>query len=320
MQKLKVKGHPDLIVGLDTADDAGVYRISQDTALIQTLDFLTPIADDPYTFGQIAAANSLSDVYAMGGRPITAMNIVCFPVKEMDESVLRETLEGGIDKINESGATLVGGHSVEDAEFKYGLSVTGTVHPDRVVTNSGARSGDRLILTKPLGTGIISTALKAKLADEETVREMTQFMGTLNRGACEVMTAHDVGGCTDITGFGLAGHLMEMAQGAKKRLTIEIGRIPLQKKAKDYALMGMVPAGAFKNRDFFKSGLTIQAGVERVDMDLILDPQTSGGLVFSVSPKDAAVCVDKLLEKGVPASVIGEVQGDHTCGELVIAP
>ena len=312
------KGHPDLLVGMETSDDAGVFRITQDIALIQTLDFLTPVTDDPYEFGQIAAANSLSDVYAMGGTPLTAMNIVCFPSEEFAEEVLQQTLQGGLDKIHESGATLVGGHSVDDPEFKYGLSVTGVVHPDQVLTNHGIRIGDRIILTKPVGTGIVATALKGKLADAGTTRKMVKIMSTLNREAAEVMAGFDVGGCTDVTGFGLAGHLLEMAQGGKKDIALFTAEVPIIDNAADWAAMGLVPAGAFRNRRYCETGMVIPGQMDKIVLDLMFDPQTSGGLLISVKKKDAQRCLLAMQDRGIPAALVGEVTGDHSCGRLTL--
>ncbi|GAG34760.1 unnamed protein product, partial [marine sediment metagenome] len=205
----------NVIRGMESLDDAGVYKLSDDLAIIQTIDFFTPVVDDPYDFGQIAAANALSDVYAMGGKPLTAMNVVCFPTKQMDISILKDILRGGMDKMSEAGVTLLGGHSIDDAELKYGLSVTGTVHPKRLVTNSGAKVGDRLILTKPLGTGIINTALKAGEVNEETVAKVTKCMASLNKKASELMQEVEVHACTDITGFGFLGHTCQLARSSQ---------------------------------------------------------------------------------------------------------
>lgn len=316
MKGLEIKSHPNLIVGLGSPDDAGVYKLNAQTALIQTLDFLTPITDDPYEFGQIAAANSLSDVYAMGGEPITVMNIVCFPSCDLDEEILARTLKGGLDKINESGAVLVGGHSVDDPEFKYGLSVTGIVHPDNVLTNSGAAAEDAVILTKPVGTGIISTAIKAKLATKENIKESVAVMSMLNRAAAQVMSQFKVNACTDVTGFGLAGHLLEMAKGSKKEITIHVQNVPLLKNALDFANMGMVPAGAHKNRKFFKSLTHIDPSIDRALIDLMFDPQTSGGLLITLAKKDADACVEKMKTNGVNACIIGEINRDSKTGFL----
>lgn len=311
---MKVKGHPDLLVGLDTPDDAGVIKITDDIALIQTLDFLTPITDSPFDFGRIAAANSLSDVYAMGGVPLTAMNIVCFSTDELPEEVLKETLAGGLEKIHEAGAVLVGGHSVDDREFKYGLSVTGKVHPNRVVTNFGARVGDVLILTKPLGTGILATAIKGKFADDQAVKILVDMAATLNRKAAEIMGLFHASACTDVTGFGLVGHVLEMATGGNKAILIQSSAVPLIEKAKEYAAMGMIPAGAYKNRQYCEHKLQIDKTVNSITVDLLFDPQTSGGLVIALSASEARFCLDQMKNEGVPCEIIGEVTGDHPKG------
>ncbi len=318
MGGLKIKSHPNLLVGLDSPDDAGVYKLDSQTALIQTLDFLTPITDSPYEFGQIAAANSLSDVYAMGGKPITVMNIVCFPSNDLDEDILSQTLEGGLDKIHESGAVLVGGHSVDDQEFKYGLSVTGIVHPDKVLVNAAARTGDAVILTKPVGTGIMSTAIKAKLATKENIKESVAVMSMLNKAAAEVMTQFSVNACTDVTGFGLAGHLLEMAKGSKKSITLYSKKVPVLKNVLDFANMGLIPAGAHKNRRFFEELTRIDTSVDRVSVDLMFDPQTSGGLLISLNEKDAKKCVEKMKINGLNAWIIGEITHEADKGFLNI--
>lgn len=303
-------------MGLDSPDDAGVYLLNDHTALIQTLDFLTPVTDDPYEFGQIAAANSLSDVYAMGGTPLTVMNIVCFPSCDLPEEVLALTLKGGQDKINESGAVLVGGHSVEDDEFKYGLSVTGTVHPDAVLTNAGARPGDVVILTKPVGTGVMSTAIKGGLASEDNIRQAVDTMSMLNKKAAQAIEPFEVSACTDVTGFGLAGHLMEMAKGAKIEITLDTKAVGLLENVREFASMGMVPAGAHKNRQFFEERTRIDPGIDRALVDLMFDPQTSGGLLICMDKQDAQNCLETMENKGVPATLIGEVTGDSPTGFL----
>ncbi len=318
MGSLEIKSHPDLIVGLDSPDDAGVYKLNNDTALIQTLDFLTPVTDSPYEFGQIAAANSLSDVYAMGGQPLTVMNIVCFPSCDMEEEILKQTLAGGIDKINESGATLVGGHSVDDPEFKYGLSVTGIVNPDRVLTNCGASENDAVILTKPVGTGIMSTAIKAGLASEEDIRGSVAVMSMLNKYAAQVMTGFKISACTDVTGFGLAGHLLEMAKGSGKQITLDTAMVPVLDHVLEFAAMGMVPAGAHKNRKFFEGLTSIDQKVDRALVDLMFDPQTSGGLVICIDAKEAQDCVDAMKNAGIEAVIIGEISGKTSSGFLKI--
>ena len=289
-------------------DDAGVYKISEDLALIQTLDFFTPIVDDPYAFGRIAAANSLSDVYAMGGIPKTAMNIVCFPSQQMDISVLKEILRGGLDKMLEAEVALVGGHSVEDKELKYGLSVTGFIHPKKVLTKRNIKPGSSLILTKPLGTGIINTAIKAGLASEELSRKVIDIMAQLNRYASEVMAEFPVNACTDITGFGLAGHLAEMVSGSGYGMRIDSQSIPVFPEALEFATMGLIPAGAYKNRKFRESMITVSSEVSLALADILFDPQTSGGLAISVDKSHAERLLNKLHANGIEwAAIIGEI-------------
>lgn len=301
----------NVLVGLKRADDAGVYRVNDDLALIQTVDFFTPIVDDPYWFGQIAAANALSDVYAMGGVPKTAMNLVCFPVREMDLSVLREIILGGMQKLKEAQVVLIGGHSVEDKELKYGLSVTGYIHPDRVRTKQGIREGDCLVLTKPLGTGIINTAIKGGLASPEATEEVTSLMATLNRGAAECMEAFPVHGCTDITGFGLLGHLAEMITGTGLGMNLDSSHIPLVSQALDFARMGLVPAGAHRNRQYRADMVTFAPEVSLEMQDVLFDPQTSGGLLIALSPDHAPDLVQRMKDRAVPAAeVIGRVVSD----------
>ncbi len=298
----------NVIVGLERADDAGVYRISDDLALIQTVDFFTPVVDDPYWFGQIAAANALSDVYAMGGQPKTAMNLVAFPAKQMDLSVLRQIIQGGVDKLTEAGVVLIGGHSIEDKELKYGLSVTGLAHPARVLTKKNLRSGDRLVLTKPLGTGIVNTAIKAGLAPADLVQNVTRLMAALNRDAAEVMARFDPHACTDVTGFGLLGHLAEMVSGAGRGVRLFSGRVPIIGQALDFASMGLIPAGAYRNREFRQAMIVIEKSVPRSRLDILFDPQTSGGLLISVARNLADALVEALRDAGIGgATQIGEV-------------
>jgi selenide,water dikinase len=302
-------------VGTETCDDAGVYRLNDTTALIQTLDFFTPIVDDPYDFGRIAAANSLSDVYAMGGRPLLCMNILACPVKTMDPSVFRQVVEGGLAKIREAGALLVGGHSIEDQELKYGLSVTGLVHPDRVLLNGGARAGDVLLLTKPLGTGILSTAIKGGLTGAETQRQLVELMATLNRMPMEILNENEgmrggVHGCTDITGFGLFGHLHEMAEASGVSIHLDKRKLPILPEVRDFADMGIIPEGAYRNRSYYiewvRSGLPEMDSLEMIGYD----PQTSGGLLLAME-RDAAeqLCV-MLGQRGYAPKcrIIGEVR------------
>ena len=326
LSTLKVKSDPRLLVGIGTSDDAGVYQLSDDTALIQTLDFFTPVVDSPFDFGLIAAANALSDVYAMGGRPITAMNIVCFPSENLPASVLQETLAGGLEKIHESGTILVGGHSVEDAEFKYGLSLTGLVHPDRILTNANCQKNDRLILTKPIGTGILATAIKGKLANQKTIQNLVTMASTLNKYAAEIISQFEPNAATDITGFGLAGHIYEMASAAKMQITLYSEKVPLMDEVLEFARMGMFPAGAYDNKKFFETGVTIHSAVDAIIADLMFDPQTSGGLVVSLSDTKAKDCLKALHDQGIEAQIIGEVAGVvsgetinmPSCGQVII--
>ncbi len=298
------------MVGLEKADDAGVYKLTDDLAIVQTIDFFTPIVDDPYTFGQIAVANALSDVYAMGGRPLTAMNIVCFPSKTLDILVLREILRGGLDKMHEAGVVLVGGHSVDDPELKYGLSVTGSVHPKRVLTKGGAKPGDKLVLTKPIGTGIISTAVKGGLAGEPAIKAVARSMAALNKTASEVMLQIGVNACTDITGFGLLGHACEMILDSKIGLRIHSAAVPLFPETLQLANMGMIPAGTYRNKEFRSNMVQMAAGVSDIMLDVLFDPQTSGGLFMSVGADKTNALLARLKEAGAAhAAVIGEVVG-----------
>jgi len=295
-------------MGMERSEDAGVYKLRDDLAIIQTVDFFTPIVDDPYTFGQIATVNALSDVYAKGGRPLTAMNIVCFPVKTMDISILREILTGGLDKMREASVVLVGGHSVEDNELKYGLSVTGVIHPDRVIMNQGAKVGDKVILTKQLGTGIISTALKGGEASEQAVAKSVSSMATLNKKASELMLTVDVHACTDITGFGLLGHACEMIEGTDVGMIIRSDAVPYFPEAKEYAEMGMVPGGTARNRDFRIKMVDIDKNVSKVMVDILFDPQTSGGLLMAIPSDDAEPLLKRMHREGIKAAaIIGEV-------------
>ena len=310
VRSLPFQVHPDLLVGLEAPDDAGVYRLTPEIALIQTVDFFTPIVNDPYRFGAIAAANALSDVYAMGGRPLTALNIACFPLRTTSSEDLKAILRGGLDKLHEAGALLVGGHSVEDPELKYGLAVTGIVHPDRILTKAGARPGDKLVLTKPLGTGIIATALKGRLASPAAEEAMIRVMGELNRAAAEALQGLAVHAVTDITGFGLLGHALEMAIASKVELTIYAGRVPVLSWAREYAALGLVPAGSHANRRFCEKHLFLDPRLTLADADILADAQTSGGLFIAVAAADAEVLLSRLQERGVrDAAMVGEVTG-----------
>ncbi len=309
---------PNLLIGLERGDDAGVYKLNDDLAIIQTIDFITPIVDDPYTFGQIAAANALSDVYAMGGKPLTAMNVVCFPIQSQDISVLGEILRGGWEKLREAGVALVGGHSIEDPELKYGLSVTGVVHPAKMVTKEGAKTGDKLILTKPLGTGIVSTAIKGGVAGEEAVARIAVSMTTLNKRASELMQEAGVHACTDITGYGLLGHACGMIEDGPIGMEIHVTAIPFFPEAKGFARMGLVPGGTQRNREF-RLNMIEQAYEIGDDMwNILFDPQTSGGLLISVPAREAEALLQNLHRNSIKdAAIIGEVVGEPK-GRIII--
>ena len=313
---------PNVLVGFATADDAGVYLIAPDQALVQTVDFFTPIVDDPYTFGQIAATNSLSDVYAMGGRPVTALAMVCFPEKG-DFDVLERILAGGLSKMMEAGCTVVGGHSIRDPEIKFGYSVTGLIHPDRVLTNSGARPGDKLIFTKSIGTGVISTAIKKGRAKESWIEAATRSMTTLNRKPADVISELrsperagasvptqpiKVHGMTDVTGFGLIGHAREMALGSNVSLRFFASEIPLLDGAVECVREGFVPGGLKANREFAECMVSYDDAVPEEIRTLLYDPQTAGGLLISVAGEDAETLLNALNNAGVDASLIGEVK------------
>lgn len=298
---------PNVIRGMESLDDAGVYKLTDELAIIQTIDYFTPIVDDPYMFGQVAVANALSDVYAMGGKPLTAMNVVCFPTKSLDISVLKDILRGGADKMGEAKVTLVGGHSIDDAELKYGLSVTGTVHTRRMVTNSGAKAGDKLILTKPLGIGIISTAVKAGVVDEKTVAKLAKCMATLNDKASELMQEVGVHACTDVTGFGFLGHTVQLAQNSQVGINIDIASIPFFPEAGEFAKQGLCPGGLNRNREFYSPCVKIASEVPTHMQDVLFDPQTSGGLLISLAPRKAEPLLGRLREAGVKeAAIVGE--------------
>lgn len=288
---IKVHTDPNLLVGFDKSDDASVYKISDELALVQTVDFFPPIADDPYTFGAIAATNALSDVYAMGGEPKLALNIMAIPA-DMPKEAVHEMLRGGYDKAYEAGAIITGGHSILDPEPKYGLAVTGFVHPDRVLTNSGAKPGDVLFLTKPLGIGILTSAAKAEIASPESIALAQKLMTTLNRGARDVMVKYRVHACTDVTGFGLLGHCTEMAQGSEVEIHLSVGAMDLIPESLEFARMGVLPEGMYRNRAFAEPHVD-GSEVELAVQDMLYDPQTSGGLLIAVDPRDA----DKMFEE-----------------------
>ena len=312
MQSIPAMKDPNLIVGMEKPDDAGVYRISDDLALILTLDFFTPIVDDAYDFGQIAVANALSDVYAMGGRPLLAMNIICFPSTGMDISILQEILRGGFDKMQESGVLLVGGHSVDDNEIKYGLSVTGTVHPNKVLKNIGGRPGDVVILTKPLGTGIISTAIKAGMVDKNVEKKVIKSMKSLNKKPAELMDGLPVHACTDVTGFGLLGHACEMIEGLDVGMRIFAARIPVFAKALEYARMGLIPGGTYRNQEYRASMVDIEHGIDEELVKVLFDPQTSGGLLIVLPDAEAGRLLSLLHAEGIrDAALVGEITPAH---------
>lgn len=320
--KLPRQTDPNVLVGFDKADDAGVYRLGPSLALVQTVDFFTPIVDDPYTFGEIAAANSLSDIYAMGGKPLSALSIVCFPGKG-DLETLEQILQGGLSKMQEAGCAVIGGHSVADDEIKFGYAVTGTIDPRRVLANATARAGDALILTKRLGTGVISTGLKKGAASQESIAAAAESMKTLNRRACEIMnqvsfgSGQPAGGAvhsvTDITGFGLLGHAREMALGSEVTLEIDHARVQPLPGALDCIRQGFIPGGLNNNREFASCSVQISPGVSPAVEALLYDPQTSGGLLISVSSSAAAELEAALRAAPMPASIIGRVlkRGEH---------
>ncbi len=297
----------DLLVGPKTFDDAGVYKVNDHLALVQTLDFFTPIVDDPYDYGQIAAANALSDVYAMGGVPLTAMNILTFPTGEVDQTTIAEILRGGADKVHEAGAVIVGGHTLQDAEIKYGLSVTGSVHPDRIIKNSGVRPGDAIVLTKPLGGGLVIAALKAGEAEAEEVAQMVEMMKTLNSAASEAMVELGVNACTDITGFGFLGHAYEMAVSSKATLSFSARRIPFIQGSLRHAEMGLMPGASVLNKEYLSDNVRVEGDVSEDLLEVLFDSQTSGGLLIALPADKADMLLNKLEEKGVrDAVVVGE--------------
>jgi len=307
LKDLPQSTHPDLLIGFNKADDAGVYRLDERTALVQTVDFFPPIVDDPYSFGQIAAANALSDVFAMGGRPLTALNIVGFPLGTMPPHVLTDMLRGGSDKVEEAGAVVVGGHSIKDKELKYGLAITGVVDPNRIVTNAGARPGDQLFLTKALGTGIITTAIKRNAVSVELTQLVVAQMAALNRTAAELMLQHDVHAATDVTGFGLLGHALEMAQASGVSLRLFANILPILPEALWLAGEGFNPGGADDNRSYLQDKIRIDNRVEKNLQQVLFDPQTSGGLLIAIPPARAEEFSKALQAGGLWDKVIGEV-------------
>ena len=313
---IRVHSDPNLLVGFDKSDDASVYKVSDELALVQTVDFFPPIADDPYVFGQIAATNALSDVYAMGGEPKLCLNIMAVP-ESMPKQTVHEILRGGYDKVYEAGALITGGHSILDPEPKYGLAVTGFVHPDRMLTNSGAKPGDVLLFTKPIGIGILTTAAKADMLTPELEKRMTDLMMTLNKAARDAMVKYRVHACTDVTGFGMLGHLSEMATGSDVEITLHVDEVDLISEAYEFAQMGLLPAGMYRNRSFAEK--YVDAGqTELAKQDMLYDPQTSGGLLIAVDPADADALFAELKDSVPSAQRIGTVSEYHGGARILL--
>ncbi|MDQ0903874.1 selenide, water dikinase SelD [Paenibacillus sp. V4I7] len=309
--------NPNLLVGIDTSDDAGVYKLSEELALVQTVDFFTPIVDDPYSFGQVAAANAISDIYAMGGKPLTALNIVAFPIKTLPKQVLADILRGAGDKMQEAGITLVGGHSIDDNEPKFGLAVTGLVHPGKIRTNAGAKPGDKLILTKPIGVGILTTSIKKDRLNEEEIQRVTQVMATLNKVAAETMEPYNVHACTDVTGFGLMGHSLEMAKGSGVGIRITAEDVPVLPRVRELAEEGFVPGGTKNNFAHVQESITFAESLDQISQWILCDAVTSGGLLISVDGEQADELLSKLKDAGVEASLIGDITTEHP-GRIVV--
>lgn len=306
LEGFRTHSDPRLLVGYDRSDDASVYYLDENTALVQTTDFFPPIVDDPFLYGQIAAANAISDVYAMGGEPKLALNILCLP-ESMTQDTVQELLRGGYDKAYEAGAIITGGHTIHGAEPIYGLAVSGFVHPQRILTNSGARPGDVLLLTKPLGVGVLTTAAKADLVPDEVMQRIYRQMATLNKAARDIMVKYRVHSCTDVTGFALLGHSFEMAQGSSCTVHIRTADVPYHPEAWELADMGFLPAGAYRNREYAEGGVTVRGGISRTMQDLLYDPQTSGGLLMAVAAADAGACLRELRDTIPTAAAVGYV-------------
>ena len=306
LEGFQTHSDPRLIVGYDKSDDASVYVLNDETALIQTTDFFPPIVDDPYLYGRIAATNALSDVYAMGGQPKLALNILC-AADGMAESTIREILRGGYDAAYEAGVIITGGHTIKGAEPIYGLAVSGFVHPKNVLTNSNARPGDALIMTKPLGVGILTTGAKADMVEKSVMDRIYQQMAMLNKTARDIMVKYDVHSCTDVTGFGLLGHAYEMAQGSNCTIHIQTQKVPYHNEAMELASMGLVPAGAYRNREYAGQGVKVCGEIPLAMQDILYDPQTSGGLLFALPEKNAADCLREMQEVIPQSAIIGYV-------------
>ncbi len=309
---------PNLLVGFDTSDDAAVYQISPEICLIHTLDFFPPLVDDPYEFGQIAAANALSDIYAMGGKPVSALNIVCLP-SDLDLPSAKAILAGGNDKVLEAGINISGGHSLADKEPKYGLSITGIVHPEELILNRGAKAGDCLVLTKPIGSGVLSTVDKAGLLGAEGHKTLVATMSLLNKRACEISKKYHISAGTDVTGFGLIGHALEIAEASDKTLVIKAEDVPLLPEALEWAEEGFLPGGAYRNRKYVAERCLVENNVARGREDLFYDPQTSGGLLLCVAAEKAADFLQELTAAGLTAAIIGSVEEFSDCRIRVIS-
>jgi selenide, water dikinase len=317
LKNLPAESNPNLLVGFETSDDAGIYRINERQALVQTVDFFPPIVDDPYHFGRIAAANALSDIYAMGGTPLTALNIVAFPSATMAPEILAKILQGGAEKVQEAGAVIVGGHSIKDKEIKYGIAVTGIIDCDKIIRNVGAQIGDHLYLTKPLGTGIVSTALKHNAADPDDVAAAIAMMETLNNVASELMVCNGAHAATDITGYGLLGHAYEMANGSGVSLKIDFNKLPLLSGALKYATEGHLTGGAGANREYISGKVDLSAQLTTAEIEILYDAQTSGGLLIAISPQDGAQFVEQASQRGLLVRQIGAVMKQDRCAIIV---
>lgn len=306
LEGFKTHSDPRLIVGYDKSDDASVFVLDENTALIQTTDFFPPIVDDPYLYGRIAATNALSDVYAMGGEPKLALNILC-AAEAMEDHTIREILRGGYDAAYEAGAIITGGHTIKGAEPIYGLAVSGFVHPRKVLTNSSAKPGDVLILTKPLGVGILTTGAKADMVEPAVMERIYRQMATLNKAARDIMVQYDVHSCTDVTGFGLLGHSFEMAQGSGCTVHIQTDRVPYHEEALELASMGLIPAGAYRNREYAEAGVAVRSNISLALQDILYDPQTSGGLLFALPETEAQSCLAQMKQTVPEAAIVGYV-------------
>ena len=317
LDRLPKPSHPDLLVGVNTVDDAGVFRLREDLALVQTVDFFTPIVDDPYVYGAVAAANSLSDVYAMGGEPVTALNIVCYAKNSVKPEMLADILRGGHDKAEEAGCVIAGGHTVEDTEMKYGLAVTGTIDPRRILTNAGAQPGDALVLTKPLGTGIVTTALKLGEISDELYRRVTASMMALNAQASRLALQFEAHACTDITGFGLLGHAWQMAHASDVGLVFYANQLPLFDDVLELADRGFLTKGKVTNRQYVGDYVRIDDHISEALVNVLYDPQTSGGLLVAVSAEVVEPFVAALKDAGETAAIVGRVT-DENAGKIVV--